>query len=100
MRFTLKPERRDEFLREIAADQRGTMRDEPLARRMLVGEDVAAPNTFHLHEQFCRGREGFDAHLAAPHFQPWQRFVDSQPFTEGLISASYYPGPRPPPLPS
>ena len=51
VRLTVKPERREEFLREIAADQRGTMRDEPLARRMLVGEDEAAPNTFHLHEQ-------------------------------------------------
>ena len=51
VRFTVKPERREEFLREITADQRGTMRDEPLARRMLVGEDEAAPNTFHLHEQ-------------------------------------------------
>jgi quinol monooxygenase YgiN len=51
VRLTVKPERREEFLREIAADQRGTMRDEPLARRMLVGEDEDAPNTFHLHEQ-------------------------------------------------
>ena len=91
VRFTVKPERREEFLREIAADQRGTMTDEPLAKVMLVGEDVSAPNTFHLHEQFCRGREGFLAHLAAPHFQPWQAFVDSEPFTDGLISASYYP---------
>ena len=31
--------------------------------------------------QFCRGREGFEAHMAAPHFGPWQAFVDSQPFT-------------------
>jgi len=90
VRFTVKSERREEFLREIAAVQRGTMKDEPLARRMLVGEDEAAPNTFHLHEQFCRGREGFWAHLAAPHFGPWQAFIDSQPFTEGLISSSYY----------
>lgn len=117
VRLTVKPGRREEFLREIVADQRGTMRDEPLARRMLVGEDVAAPNTFHLHEQarsphaprrrhsspdaacalapqFCRGREGFEAHLAAPHFGPWQVFVDSQPFAEGLLSSSYCPGPR------
>ena len=57
---------------------------------------VDAPGTFHLHEQFCRGREGFKAHLAAPNFQPWQAFVDSEPFTDGLISASYYPGPRAP----
>ena len=91
VRFTVKPERRDEFLREIDADQRGTMSNEPLAKVMLVGEDVSAPNTFHLHEQFCCGREGFKAHLAAPHFQPWQAFVDSEPFTDGLISASYYP---------
>ena len=33
--------------------------------------------------QFCRGRAGFEAHthMAAPHFGPWQAFVDSQPFT-------------------
>ena len=91
VRFTVKPERRDEFLREITADQAGTMAHEPLAKRMLVGEDVDAPGTFHLHEQFCRGRDGFRAHLAAPHFQPWQAFVDSEPFVDGLLSCSYYP---------
>ena len=94
VRFAVRPERREQFLREIAADHVGTMAHEPLARAMLVGEDTSAPGTFHLHEQFCRGRAGFRAHLAAVHFAPWQAFVDSQPFEEpGLITSSYYFGP-------
>ena len=47
----VRPERREEFLAAIFADQAGTLRDEPLALAFLVGEDASTPNTFHLHEQ-------------------------------------------------
>ena len=84
VRCHVKPERRADFLTEISADQRGTLTSEPLAKAMLVGEDTSNTNVFHFHEEFYCGREGFKAHTASPHFQPWQCFVDSQPFVEGL----------------
>ena len=79
----VRPERREEFLRSILADQAGTLANEPLALRFLVGESWTVDNMFYLHEQYV-GEQGFEAHLRAPHFKPWQKFVDSEPFIEPL----------------
>ena len=83
VRMTVRPERRDEFLRSILADQAGTLANEPLARAFVVGEDIHDHNTFYLHEQYV-GAAGFEAHKAAPHFAPWQAFVDTEPFVGPL----------------
>ena len=77
--LVVKPERREEFLGKILADQEGTLRDEPDALLFLVGEDTAVRNTFYLHEEYV-GEAGFEAHKRAPHFAPWQAFCDSNPF--------------------
>ena len=97
VKMRVRPERRSEFLAAIKADQAGVLSNEPLALAFLVGEDTSTPNTFYLHEQFA-GKAGFDAHLKAPHFPPWQAFVDSQPFSEPLQGQHYgrcWPGPSP-----
>ena len=91
----VKPERRAEFLSKITADQAGTLRDEPGALAFLVGEDTVTRNKFYLHEQYI-GQDGFDAHLKAPHFAPWQAFVDSQPFLEPLKVSFYWKRPQAP----
>jgi len=78
----VKPERRDEFLVTIEANQRGTMTTEPLAVSYLFGEDESTPNTFHLYEAY-KSREGFEAHTKAPHFAAWEKFVA----TESLSAA-------------
>ena len=77
----VKPERRAEFLQCIGANQRGTLTTEPLACVYVWGESTAAPNTFHFHEQYL-GKEGFDAHCAAPHFADWEAFAATDPFTK------------------
>jgi quinol monooxygenase YgiN len=76
----VKPERRDEFLESIKANQRGTLTTEPLVVTYLVGEDETAPNTFHLFEAY-KGRAGFEAHTKSPHFAVWEKFVATEPFS-------------------
>ena len=81
-RFSIKPERKDEFLSIILDDKKKTLTDEPLAVNFAVGEDLSKPNTFYLHEEYL-GEEGFEAHMKTPHFKPWAEFCDSSPWAEG-----------------
>ena len=85
----VKPDRRDEFLSCIQANQRGTLTTEPLAVSYLFGEDESAPNTFHFFEAY-KGRAGFDAHTQAPHFAEWERFVATDPLSSAPQLAFYY----------
>ena len=64
VQLCIKPERRDEFLATIKANQAGTLSKEPLAVTYLFGEDENTPNTFHFFEQY-EGRAGFEAHTQA-----------------------------------
>jgi quinol monooxygenase YgiN len=81
VKLCIKPERRDEFLKCIKNNQKGTLETEPLAIEYLVGEDTTVPNTFHFFEKY-RGKAGFEAHKASPHFAVWEEFASSDPFTE------------------
>ena len=97
VRLCVKPERREEFLTCIAANQKGTLSTEPAAVTYTYGEDATTPNTFHFFEQYI-GHAGFVAHTQAPHFAAWETFASSDPFTaEPLVcfygeSASSAPG--------
>lgn len=86
VRIHVKPERRDDFLSCIRANQVGTLGlsgipGEPLASAYLFGEDENMPNVFHFHEQY-RGREGFVAHTESPHFADWEAFAATDPFVQ------------------
>ena len=48
----VKPDRREEFLACIKANQSGTLTSEPLALRYDWGESATEPNTFHFHEMY------------------------------------------------
>jgi len=80
VKLAVKPERRDEFLECIKNNQRGTLGTEPLAVVYTYGEEVDNPNTFYFHEKY-KGKEGFEAHAAAPHFAAWEKFAATDPFT-------------------
>jgi quinol monooxygenase YgiN len=80
-----KADVREEFLKVIANNKRGTDETEPLALQYTFGESTAEPNTFHFHEQYSGsedGKEGFDAHASSPHFADWESFVDTEPFAQ------------------
>merc|ERR1719512_60378 len=61
LKFSIKPERREDFFTLIRDNQKKTLDLEPAALQYVVGEDVDTPNTFYIHEEFI-GSEGFDAH--------------------------------------
>jgi len=84
----VKPERRNEFLECIQANQRGTITSEPLAVTYLYGEDESTPNKFHLFEAY-KGRAGFEAHTKAPHFAKWEEFVATEPLSASPQLAFY-----------
>jgi quinol monooxygenase YgiN len=77
----VKPERREEFMKVIAQNQQGTLENEPLALVYVWGPNENDPNLFHFHEQY-RGREGFVAHTKSKHFEVWEEFTKTSPFTK------------------
>jgi len=88
----IKPETRDEFLKVIENNAKGSNNDEPLCKQYDYGESTSAPNTFYFHEQYegsDGGKEGFDAHAASPHFQIWETFADTEPFTKPPVVSFY-----------
>ncbi|KAI2497752.1 hypothetical protein MHU86_16747 [Fragilaria crotonensis] len=78
VQLCIQPQVRDEFLKVILNNQKGSREDEPLCLQYDFGENVNTPNVFHFHEQYVgedAGKEGFLAHQASPHFAVWEEFA-------------------------
>eukprot|EP00306_Pavlova_sp_CCMP459_P021281 CAMPEP_0185550170 /NCGR_PEP_ID=MMETSP1381-20130426/19786_1 /TAXON_ID=298111 /ORGANISM="Pavlova sp., Strain CCMP459" /LENGTH=171 /DNA_ID=CAMNT_0028162941 /DNA_START=28 /DNA_END=543 /DNA_ORIENTATION=- len=84
----VKPERREEFIKCIRANQRGTLTSETLALEYVFGEDESTPNTFHFFEKYL-SKEGFEAHTKTPHFAAWEEFAATEPFTAPPVVSFY-----------
>jgi quinol monooxygenase YgiN len=87
----IQPELRDEFLKVILNNQKGS-RAEPFCLQYDFGESVDTPNSFYFHEQYTgadKGKEGFDAHAIAPHFQIWEKFAATDPFSKPPVVSFY-----------
>lgn len=84
----IQPDVRDEFLRVIQNNKRGSDLDEPLCLQYSYGESIKQPNSFYFHEQY-QGEEGLDAHNAAPHFKVWEDFAVNDPFTKPPVVQKY-----------
>jgi len=82
VKFSVKPDKRDDFLSLIKDIQKKTLPTEPAALQFVVGEDVNTPSTFYMHAQFV-GEEGFKAHRDTPHSVKWQKFSSDALFSEG-----------------
>ena len=88
VKLCVKPERRDEFLACIRANQKGTLGTEELAIEYVWGEDLEEENTFHFYEKY-HGRAGFEAHQRTPHFAAWEVFAGSDPFSAPPVVKFY-----------
>jgi len=89
-KFTIKADRRDEFLKIIKEDQEETLAKEKGSIQFVIGEDKETENTFYLFEQYVN-EEAFNEHNEMPHFQPWKAFTGTDPFTEdGAPVAGFY----------
>jgi quinol monooxygenase YgiN len=80
VRFSLQPDRRDEFLSLIQELQSETLELESAALQYTIGEDTTTPNVFHVHQQFL-GDQGYDDHQLMP-FKYWKKFSKSNPYVE------------------
>ena len=72
----IKPERREEFLRAVEEDSRGSREDEPGCLRFDVLQDSQDPDHYYFYEVY-RDEDALVAHRQTPHYQPWSRFVAS-----------------------
>jgi (4S)-4-hydroxy-5-phosphonooxypentane-2,3-dione isomerase len=66
--FTLKPEHAEDFKREILANARQSVKDEPGCHQFDVCQDATKPEQFFLYEIY-EGEAGFNAHLATAHYK-------------------------------
>lgn len=88
----IQPEVREEFLKVIDNNQKGSRQQEPLCLQYDYGESVDTPNSFYFHEEYegaDAGKEGFDAHAKAPHFAKWEEFAATNPFTKPPVVSFY-----------
>jgi quinol monooxygenase YgiN len=88
--LNVKPERRNDFLAVIIHDKKQTLATEPGAIQFVVGEDVASPNTFYLHEQY-QTKDDFDHHTKTEHYATWKKFCNEDPFTSAPVVNLYNP---------
>ena len=78
VQLSVNPEYRNNFLRVIENNSRGSNQDESLCLQYVWGEDNETMHIFHFHEEFTGkegGREGFEEHVASPHFLEWEKFA-------------------------
>ena len=71
----VKPERRDEFLRAIEEDGRGSREDEPGCLRFDVLQDQADPDHYYFYEVY-RDDAALAAHRQAPHYRVWAKAIE------------------------
>jgi quinol monooxygenase YgiN len=83
--LNIQPHVREEFLKVIDNNQKGS-NAEPLCLQYHYGESTTTPNAFFFHEEYIGqddGRQGLEAHQAAPHFAVWEHFASTgEPFTK------------------
>ena len=64
----IKPERHDEFIKEMLLNAKGTNENEPGCLRFDVVQDLQDPNTLHLYEVY-KDEAAFKDHQNAPHYK-------------------------------
>ena len=64
----IKPERRDEFIKEMLLNAEGANENEPGCLRFDVVQDLQDPNTLHLYEVY-KDEAAFKDHQNAPHYK-------------------------------
>ena len=88
VKFSLKPDRRAEFLKLIIIDQEQTLKTEPGALQFVVGEDEETPNTFYLHEEY-KSKEDFEYHKSTSHFAKFDAFMQEDPLIDSPVVEFY-----------
>ncbi len=70
VKIQMKPEFREQFLKEMWADAIGSEQKEPGCLMFNITQDKADPNTLYLFEVY-KDDQAVEAHKKAPHFVKW-----------------------------
>jgi len=83
VKLSVRPEKREAWLKQIKDEKRSTQQNEDRNLQFSISEDIKASNTFYLHEQYV-DRSAFYEHLKSPHFERYEEFCRTEkPFTKG-----------------
>ena len=82
VKFHVKPERRDEFLKTIQSNLHQTMTEEPNALQFVLGQDSENPDIFYLHEEYKTRQDHADTHTKTTYYDECMKFFASDPFVE------------------
>lgn len=90
VQFVVKPEQREAFLKHLKDDADQTLATEEGNLQFVVGEDIDAPNTFHLHEQYKTDSD-YEYHQTTKHFKAFAQFLqgDESPLAEEPVIVAY-----------
>ncbi|WP_158949445.1 putative quinol monooxygenase [Pseudodesulfovibrio cashew] len=66
----IKPEKRDEFIKEMILDGEGSIANEEGCLLFNIIEDKEDPNCLHLYEVYT-SEKAFEIHEGMPHFKRW-----------------------------
>ncbi|VVJ20862.1 Uncharacterised protein [Amycolatopsis camponoti] len=78
--FTVRPDRRDDFVRLAAKTARDSLANEPGSRRFEVIADEGNPDVYYLNEVYA-DVDAFNAHTGGPYFGAF--FSEAAAFAEG-----------------
>jgi len=77
LKLSIRPEKREAWIKQIKDDQMCTRQDEEGNLQFSISEDTSTPNTFYLHEQYV-DESAFDAHVKSPHFARYDEFCKTE----------------------
>ncbi|MGY4978130.1 putative quinol monooxygenase [Streptomyces sp. 900105755] len=78
--FTVRPDRRDDFVRAARRTARDSLANEPGSHRFEVIADEEDPDVFYLNEVYA-DLDAFQAHAAGPYFAAF--FAEAAGYAEG-----------------
>jgi quinol monooxygenase YgiN len=82
VRFSVKKERKDEFLAVMRSNMNQTMNKEPNALQFVIGQDVDDNDSFYLHEEYRSRKDHSDPHSKTEYYNDCMTFFATNPFTE------------------
>ena len=82
----IKPGHKEEFIREMLGDAKGSVNDEPGCLRFEVIQDGEDPNRIWLVEAY-KDAAAFKAHQSMPHYTKWRDAVKDWRDESGLKGA-------------
>ena len=91
IKFSVKPDRRLEFLDVIQNNQKRTLEEEQNVLQFCLGEDIDQPNIFYLHEEYQCQDDHRSVHCQSDYYERCIKFFDTEdPFTESTIVEEFF----------